>query len=117
MDNNWLLPSLDRLIQVAKEANRPKNAAEAKFYDEYRAIGYRIYRGGWPDYLCINRHNSLVCAVEVKPDASPFASCAMTPNQQLILKVLASHGIRSENWAPNGVNVVSILSNAPDDCV
>ena len=42
------------------------NASERLVSAELERSGYRVYRNGWPDFLCVHSSTNEVCAVEVK---------------------------------------------------
>lgn len=80
-----------------KPQKRPKNSAEAKFYDWADSKGWIISKKGWPDYACFLPDDRLVL-VEVKPRRSHNLKVW----QHAIMQALSKKGVECYRWTPDG---------------
>ncbi len=87
---------------------RPKNRAEAQFYDACLDHNISITRKGWPDYACVKQGKFFV--VEVKP----CRSRRLKKHQMTILRILAAYGIRAYRWSPDSGFEVIRIKNAQE---
>lgn len=73
---------------------KPRNKAEAMFYDAMTKGGWTVTKRGWPDFFCLKDGD--ICVVEVKPrETTPIK-----PNQRFIMEKLKEHGIPCYRWDP-----------------
>ena len=76
---------------------RPKNMAEAQFYDACLQHGISLERRGWPDYACVKPDGQFF-VVEVKHKRSQ----RLKSRQMRLLRILAAYGINAYRWSPDG---------------
>lgn len=77
------------------QGRRPKNAAEAEFFDLASQDGWLLTKRGWPDFF-LKRENQ-VCAVEVKPASSR----GFKREQARVAAALIAAGIPYFIWSPD----------------
>lgn len=68
--------------------------AEAQFIRKSRQKGWKVYRKGWPDFICI-KDDRLIC-VEVKGENDK-----LRPHQEAMLRLLQKHGIDCYLYCPD----------------
>lgn len=78
------------------QGRRPKNAAEAQFFDAAVNAGWVLTKRGWPDFFL--KRGEDVVAVEVKPSNSR----ALRREQARVLAALSAAGIPCAIWSPDG---------------
>lgn len=78
------------------QGRRPKNPAEAEFFDSAASDGWLLTKRGWPDFF-LKRGNQ-VCCVEVKPASSR----ALRREQARVMAALITAGIPCFVWSPDG---------------
>lgn len=76
---------------------KPKNEAEALFFEKASAAGWTSTKRGWPDFFCVNDKGEF-CCVEVKPTERQ----RLKRDQIQIMRYLKSAGIRCYKWTPDG---------------
>lgn len=77
--------------------NRPKNKVERAFYDAASSKGWIVSKKGWPDFFCIHPDGKVMVA-ETKSNKPRLA-----PWQNIVMKVLANHGIECFVVSERGV--------------
>lgn len=88
---------------------RPQNAAEGQFFDEYTKQGWHLERAGWPDFLCVR--GAEVMLVEVKP--KPWHP--LEPEQRHSMDTLSSQGLACMRYSPgDGLKTYDDLSVKPN---
>jgi hypothetical protein len=78
------------------QGRRPKNAAEAEFFDGAAGAGWLLTKRGWPDFFL--KRGEDVIAVEVKPADSR----GLRREQARVLAALSEAGIPCGIWSPDG---------------
>lgn len=79
---------------------RPRNAAEAAFFDAAVAAGWSVTKRGMPDFF-IARDDE-VALVEVKPPAEGRRTGAqLRAYQQIVLNALSGYGVPCYVWSPD----------------
>lgn len=76
----------------------PRNDAESAFFLAAKDRGWTITKRGWPDFFCFNELEGKVAAVEVKPTSSR----PLKHEQEMVMMLLARHGIACFKWSPDG---------------
>ncbi len=70
--------------------------AEQRFVETSDARGKKLYRAGWPDFLCVDKDTGGVCFVEVK-----YNDDEVRPSQVRMFAALEEHlGLRVMVWDP-----------------
>lgn len=78
------------------QGRRPKNAAEAEFFDAAANAGWSLTKRGWPDFFL--KRGEDVVVVEVKP----VSSRALRREQARVLAALCEARIPCGIWSPDG---------------
>jgi hypothetical protein len=87
----------DGLFDEFKERQKGyRNTAEQAFTEEARALGWKVTKRGWPDFLCISP-NGRVEAVEVKPKDT----CNLSKVQNVAARALEKLGLKVRLWTPD----------------
>jgi hypothetical protein len=76
-----------------ESTRRPKNEAEAEFYDWAKSRGWQLTRRGWPDFFCWR--DGQIALVEVKPKKGR----RLKQHQIFVLKALAEAGTEGRGAA------------------
>lgn len=74
---------------------RPKNQAEAEFYDFIKARGWEFTRRGAPDFFCFK--DGQILLVEIKPKKDGY----LRPEQLQVMHYLAQYGVPCYFWSPD----------------
>lgn len=87
-------------------SKKPKNWAEAEFYDLAKARGWKLTKRGWPDFFCVRWSDSgepQIMLVEIKSRKHH----RLKSSQQLVLSELARYKVPCYRWAP-GLGLLKI---------
>lgn len=77
-------------------SRRPKNNAEAMFFDIVLETGSSITKRGWPDFF-VETADGQVALVEVKPNSRHV----IKHSQHSILRKMARYGVPCFVWSPD----------------
>jgi len=83
-----------RRNRTPRPPRRPKNDAEAQFFDAASAAGWEAWKRGWPDFFLVR--GGEIAVVEVKPETD----AALSRQQRTVLFALASYGVPCYVWRP-----------------
>lgn len=78
-----------------RQGRRPKNSAEAEFFDIAAAAGWHLATRAWPDFF-LQRGDQII-AVEVDPPGRK-----MRPEKSRLQAILAEFGVPIVQWTPDG---------------
>ena len=81
--------------QPDRQSRKPKNPAEAEFFDIAAAAGWHLATRGWPDFF-LQRGDDII-AVEVDPPGRK-----MRPEKARLQAILRAFGIPVVQWTPDG---------------
>lgn len=70
-----------------------KNQPEQRFTQLAISLGWKFTKRGWPDFLCMNTNNELVC-VEVKPVTSTGRLEYLKTEQVFTMNLLTALGVK-----------------------
>lgn len=78
-----------------RQGRRPKNPAEAEFFDIAAAAGWHLATRAWPDFF-LQRGDQII-AVEVDPPGRK-----LRPEKRRLQAILAAFGVPVVQWTPDG---------------
>lgn len=84
---------MSEVIQIPPVRRRPKNEAEAKFFDYATENGFDVCKRGWPDFI-IEKNERIMC-VEVKREGQ-----RLKEDQERVMRRLAAYGVPCYRWSP-----------------
>lgn len=79
---------------IVESTKRPKNEAEAAFYDMMISKGWKVSKRGWPDFFCWNEAAQKIILVEVKPKKGR----RLKYHQFFIMRELSKFGVECYKW-------------------
>lgn len=80
-----------------RSTRRPRNKAEAEFYDFAYGEGWEVTKRGWPDFFCWVDDGNIMLVEVKRSDEVPLKT-----HQALVMERLASCGVPCFRWSPDG---------------